>query len=150
MGVRNRMQIATRELIRSIESLPDYTYFNIVMFSSGPLVEPPMQRGWTQARRSNVSQNVRWLQSVSPGGGTVPAPAFHKVFDMNPRPDVIYFMTDGIIVGFTAEEVDRLNSKGKRVVINTIAFGDQGSEELLRRIARDSGGQYRYVPDGDR
>jgi hypothetical protein len=148
MGVRNRMQIATRELIRSIESLPDYAYFNIVMFSSGALVEPPMQRGWTQARRSSVYQHVRWLQDVAPGGGTVPAPAFHKVMAMNPRPDVIYFMTDGIIVGFTAEEVARLNSQGKRVIIHTIAFGDQGSEDLLRRIARDSGGQYRFVPDG--
>jgi len=147
MGVRNRMEIAMQELIRSIESLPDYAYFSIRMFSSGPLLEPPMQRGWTQARRSAVNQHVRWLEQVSPGGGTDPAPAFHQVFDMNPRPDVIFFMTDGIIVGFPAEEVAQLNSRGKRVVVNTIAFGDQGSEDLLRRIARESGGQYRYVPD---
>lgn len=148
MGVRNRMEIATRELIRSIESLPDYAHFHIVMFSSGPLVEPPMQRGWTQARRANVNQHIRWLEDQTPGGGTVPAPAFDQVMNLNPRPDVIYFMTDGIIVGFTAEEIKQLNSRGKRVIINTIAFGDQGSEDLLREIARDSNGQYRYVSDG--
>ncbi len=147
-----RMRIATEELIRSIEALPDYAYFSIFMFSSGPLAAPPSQRGWLQARRSNVLQVSRWLRGVEPTGGTIPAPAFHYVFSMDVRPDVIFFMTDGVIAPahLSAEELAGFNKQGKRVVINTIAFGDDGSEELLRQIARDSGGQYRYVPDGAR
>lgn len=149
MSGRNRMKIAMDELIGAIEGLPDYTYFTVVLFSSDMLV-PPTQRGWVQARRSNVLQVTRWLRTVSSGGGTLPRSAFLHVFNMDVRPDVIFFMTDGIIASqnLTAEEVASLNRSGKRVVINTIAFGDQGSEEMLRQIARDSGGTYRYVPDG--
>lgn len=146
MTMNHRMVIARAELIRSIEALPDYASFYIVLFSSETL-EPPTQRGWVQARPVNVNRVVHWLNQVDPGGGTVPGPAFRQILSLDARPDVIFFMTDGIIHGFSASEVNAMNRNGQRVVIHTISFGDQGSEELLRQIARDSGGTYRYVPD---
>jgi hypothetical protein len=148
MSAYNRMGIALRELARSIQGLPDYAQFHVVFFSSPPVVTPPMQRGWLRARPNTVTNFTRWLDNVTPGGGTVPRPAFEHVFALDVRPDVIFFMTDGIIAGFSAEEVRQMNSRGRRVVIHTITFGDQGSEELMRQIARDSGGTYRFVPDG--
>lgn len=143
----NRMTIAIRELARSVQALPDYAYFHVVFFST-MVLEPPMQNGWIPAKRGNIAPFVRWLSDVTASGGTVPKPAFEAIFALDVRPDVIFFMTDGIITDFSAQEVRALNSRGKRVVIHTIAFGDAGSEELLRQIAKDSGGMYRYVPDG--
>lgn len=148
MGYRNRMTIASRELINAIEGLPDFAHFYVLFFSSD-ILEPPMQDGWMQARRNNVAAVTRWINNVDPGGGTLPRTSFQNVFALDVLPDVIYFMTDGIIAesALTAEEITSLNRGRKRVVIHTITFGDQGSEELMRRIARESGGTYRYIPD---
>jgi hypothetical protein len=147
MSERGRMDIARRELAKSVQALPDYAYFHVVLFSDR-MQEPPIQNGWVRARRSSVASFSRWLNNVSPSGGTQPFPAFQRVFALDVRPDVIYFMTDGIIPAGSADEVRALNSAGKRVVIHAIAFGDQGSREMLEAIARDSGGTYRYVADG--
>ncbi len=150
MNYRQRMAIASRELVNSIQGLPDYAHFYVLFFSSD-LLAPPMQDGWMPARRSNVNAVVRWINNVDPLGGTLPRTSFQNVFALDVLPDVIFFMTDGIIAetALTADEVASMNRGSKRVVIHTIAFGDQGSEELLRRIARESGGTYRYIPDRD-
>lgn len=147
MSDDEKMNIAKRELIRSIEGLPDYAHFFVVMFSS-EIEEPTMQRGWLQARTSVVRRFIWWLRDVEPTGGTEPRAAFERIFALDERPDAIFFLTDGEIAGFTAEDVVQLNSRGRRVVINTIAFGGRKGEELLRSIADGSGGVYRYVPTG--
>jgi len=145
MGQSRKLRVAMRELARSIERLPDYAYFYVVLFSADLRI-PPMQRGWTRARKTTARHLIRWLNQVDPGGGTHPGPAFDQVFSLDVRPDVIFFLTDGEITGFTAGEVAAYNARGKRVIINTIAFGDPASQELLRQIAGQSGGAYRFVP----
>ena len=147
MGQARKIHIAMRELSRSIGELPDYAYFYIVLFSSGATV-PPMQDDWNRARPSTVRHFIRWLGQVDPGGGTQPRSAFELVFSLKERPDVIFFMTDGQITNFSADEVAAHTSRGRRVVINTIAFGDPTSQDLLREIARQSGGVYRFVASG--
>jgi len=142
-----RLQATMQQLAQSISGLPDYGYVYILLFASN-ITEPPMQRGWTRARKSTINQIIRWLNTVSPGGGTEPVPAFFQAFALDTRPDVIFFLTDGEIPAATADEVAALNSRGKRVTINTFAFGNPASQEQLRQIARDSGGTYRFVPSG--
>ncbi len=140
-----KLEVAMRELARSISSLPDYAQFHVLLFSTS-YVEPPMQNGWMRARRSTVNAFTGWLERVTPSGGTLPMEAFVHAFSLSTRPDVIFFLTDGEIPGTTADEVAQLNQRGQRVVINTIAFGDPTSQEQLKRIATDSGGAYRFVP----
>ena len=150
MSQSGKMSVAKRELAQSIQSLPDYAHFYVVLFSSG-IVEPSTQNGWTQARRTMVTRFIAWLngsRDAEPTGGTQPRPAFVQIFSLDVRPDVIYFLTDGEISNFTAEEVAQMNGNGRRVVINTIAFGDPTSQDLLKRIAEQSGGVYRFVPSG--
>ena len=144
MEMQRRMRTAMRELAASIEALPDYAHFHIVLFSDVMYV-PPGQRGWTRASRGAVARVKSWLNDRSPRGGTEPAPAFEQVFALDVRPDVIFFMTDGETT-MTADFVAGLNERGKRVVINTIAFGEPTSQDLLRAIAYESDGTYRYVP----
>lgn len=146
MSYDSKIEVAMRELARSIESLPDYAYFYVVLFSSD-LKLPAIQRGWTRARPNTISRLIRWLnEQVDPVGGTRPSPAFFQVFGLDRRPDVIFFLTDGEIPPDTAANVTSLNSRGRRVVINTIAFGDSASQAQLKDIARRSGGVYRFVP----
>ena len=147
MGQDRKLETAMRELARSIDALPDYSYFHILLFSSD-FVQPPMQKGWMRAKKSIVRQFIRWLSEVDAGGGTQPRNAFLQVFALDVRPDVLFFMTDGQIEGFTPEELKQLNSRGKKIVVNTIAFGDPSGQEPLKQMAADSGGVYRFVPSG--
>ena len=144
MGQQRKIHIAMRELARSISELPDYAYFYVVLFSTDAQT-PPMQSGWTRAKPNTVRNFIRWFGRVEPRGGTNPRPAFNSVFSLDERPDVIFFMTDGRITNFTADELPSTKSRGKNVVINTIAFGNPASQDLLRAIARQTGGVYRFV-----
>jgi len=142
-----RMDRAKQEMKRSIRALPDYTKFLVVFYNSD-IVEPPDQEGWQTARSTVVRRFIRWLEDLSPKGGTEPLPAFRRVFSEEERPDVIFFLTDGEITSMTPDSIERLNTGGFKTVINTIAFGDDSSQDLLKRIAKDSGGIYRFVRSG--
>jgi hypothetical protein len=145
MSEDRKMDVAKNELARSVSSLPDYASFYVLLFSNN-FIQPRGQNGWTQAKRSNLSYFIRWLNDVDPGGGTNPMPAFSQVFSLDEGADVIFFLTDGQIPGDHEQILATLKEQSGRVVINTIAFGDPGSQDLLKRIARQSGGVYRFVP----
>ena len=147
MEMDRKIQTAMNELAKSVSALPDYAQYYVLLFSSN-IVQPPGQKGWTRARRSSIQGLVRWLRSIEPGGGTEPKPAFVQVFSLDVRPDVVYFLTDGEVQDFTAEQCAALNASGRRAIINTIAFGDPASQDMLKKIAADSGGVYRFVPSG--
>ena len=63
------------------------------------------------------------------------------------KPDAIFFLSDGLFDPSTAR-VLRLRNRGKatRIPIHTIAFVNQENERIMKTIASDSGGDYRYVP----
>ena len=59
---------------------------------------------------------------------------------------MIFFLTDGRISGQQALDISRMNSRSKKVIINTIAFDNNESQVLLEELARKSGGLFRFVP----
>lgn len=144
MDSNDKFPIAMSELKRSIKALPDYASFVVLLYSN-ILRAPPMQNDWFKANPSLISRVTRWIDTVDSGGGTLPFPAFNEVFKLKDRPDVIFFLTDGIIPNATPELVKELNSKGRSVVINTISFGKDAAREPLQTIADDSDGVYRHV-----
>ena len=143
------MERAKAELRRSIRALPDFAKFYVVFYSDR-LAEPPSQEGWNLARAPVIRRISNWIQGLYAKDNTIPLPAFRRVFSLKERPDVIYFLTDGEITNMTARQVAALNNRGLRTVINTIAFGDASSQALLKQIALDSGGVYRFVESGRR
>ncbi len=147
MGQEGKLEAAMNELARSVSSLPDFAQFHVVLFSNQP-ARPPMQNGWMVARPAIITRFIRWLGQVGAEGGTQPGPAFERVFNLDVRPDVIFFLTDGKIPPGTAALVASLNDSGSRVVVNTIAFGSDASQDQLEEIARTSGGAYRFVKVG--
>jgi hypothetical protein len=144
MDSNDKFPIAMSELKRSIKALPDYASFVVLLYSN-ILRTPPMQNNWFKANPSSISRVTRWIDTVDSGGGTLPFPAFDEVFKLEDRPDVIFFLTDGIIPNDTPERVKELNSKGRSVVINTISFGKNAAREPLQAMADDSDGVYRHV-----
>ncbi len=142
---RQKMALATSELMRSVRSLPDYASFFVVFFSSS-MDLPSWQKNWVRARQKEFTALSRWVSGIDTGGSTEPLGSFRRVLGLNPKPDVIYFLTDGEVYGVTAEEIANLNRRGQPTVINTIAYATQQSQQLLEQIARESGGVYRFVP----
>ena len=141
------MKQAKKELRRSIRALPDFAKFFIVFYSDG-IEEPPGQEGWMLARSPIIRRISNWVLGLPASGGTNPLPAFKRVFALEERPDVIFFLTDGDITSMKAQNVAALNNRGLRTVVNTIAFGEATSQDLLMQIALESGGVYRYVESG--
>lgn len=145
-----RLWAALDELDRSLSALPDYAHFAVVLFANEAVI-PPFGRVWQRATPANLDRMREWLRrSVTTGGGTRPAGAFEAVFSLSPRPEAVFFLTDGEIPGDTPMLLERLNTRGERAAVNTIAFGDEAGVAPLERIARDSGGSFRFVPAGSR
>jgi hypothetical protein len=144
MRSNDKFPVAMAELKRSIAALPDYASFVVLLYSN-ELRVPPFQTGWLRATPGTIVRVPRWIDTVSPGGGTLPYGAFIEVFKLEERPDAIFFLTDGIIPDNIPEKVGDLNSKGRSVVINTISFGMDAAVTPLKKIAAESDGTYRHV-----
>lgn len=135
-----------KELVESIDALTERSSFNVALFSSES--KPLLGRAkWTEANargKKNASQNIH---ALTPGGATNPAPAFEDIFDLRPRPEAIYFMTDGLFAAEVADLVRQLNTQGGRIVpIHCIAFVSRDAEDILKKIAEESDGTYTFVP----
>ncbi len=131
------------EILETLSSMGRQGRFQLVFFNSRELSYP--QPGWRHPRRERA-EVANWMQGVNAEGGTYPTPAFRVAFQLVPRPDAIFFMTDGQFPAEVVEEIAALNrGGGRRVVIHTISFMDTSSEPLMKRIASDSGGKYRHV-----
>ena len=89
---------------------------------------------------------LRFLESLVADGGTDHEEALKLAIRM--QPDVIFFLSDGDDPKLTAAEIDEITYRAGGIRINTIQFasGPQPSgTNFLMELARQNGGQYRYV-----
>ena len=144
-----RIEALKRELTRSIVGLQSQSEFTIMLYSSTAFQIGP--GGWRDAT-DQAKRNARSeIANIRAGGTTIPLPAFDLLFEQRPRPDAIYFMTDGAFVNPDAivAEINRLNrSTGRVVPIHCITFIEREAEETMKEIARLSGGSYTHVTGG--
>src|SRR5262249_13529721 len=79
---------------QTLQSLTPESEFYVMFFNSVPIPQP--SASWLKGG-TGLPQVWPWLASIRAGGGTEPAPAFQLAFRLKPRPDTIFFMTDGLI-----------------------------------------------------
>lgn len=144
MGVGGRIEALRRELTQSIRELDANMWFLVIPFSDTAF-ELEGRQGWQEATEGGKRWAGRAIARLEPLAGTRPLGGFQIALGMRPRPDAIFFMTDGEFDPAVADELLRLNRE-PRVPIHCICFHSQASEPLMRRIARDSGGSYGFVP----
>ncbi len=142
-----RIEGLRRELAGSVLALQEQAQFTIVVYNSQSFSLTD-GKWWpaTESSKSKIRTEISGLQAT---GATVPLPAFEMVFAMRPRPDAVYFMTDGEFVDNdeVIATIARLNGKGSRPTpIHCITFVDDGAAETMKKIARRSRGTYRHVP----
>lgn len=89
-------------------------------------------------------------QSVIPVDPAIPGSVNVLVPAVAPPPSLIVLMTDGVFqdnesVLRTIEEFNSKRGKDDKVKVNTVAIDFKSSEDFLKKIAADNGGDYKYV-----
>jgi hypothetical protein len=138
------------ELKRSIGELSVGCRFHVIFFSAGKPMEMPARR-LVPASRSNKDSAFKFINSIVAGNpyattATDPTLGLERAFAM--KPQLIYFLTDGEFDKTVLDMISRWN-RGRQVAINTISFIYRSGERLLRQIAKENMGIYRFVSEDD-
>lgn len=133
---------AKYELLHSIEQLSsDQKYF--VFFYNGSAI-PMDGDAPVAANDQSLVRTRRWVDLIEAGGSTNPLPALLAALSL--KPDAIFFLSDGLFDGSTTVRVRTANRRRDgHVPIHSIAFVSRENLALMRAIARDSGGEFRFV-----
>lgn len=138
-----RFERALAELRTTIWQLEVDQEFFVVLFNDEPIpmLSPRSTPKMVTATRSMRTRAWKWIKAQKARGHTHPIEAFNLAMSL--EPDVIFFLTDGEIPPETQDVVKQLNSGS--TVIHTIAFENEAGGELLRAIAAENRGRYRFV-----
>ncbi len=133
------------ELKRSLRELGPDKQFHVIFYSSGPALEMPARRLVT-ATEANKRRAFAFIDGIVAAGETDPSDALQRAFAVGP--DTIFLLTDGEFDRAVVGQVKRANPAGK-VTVHTIAFLYQAGVKVLREIAAQNGGNFKFVSAGD-
>ena len=105
---------------------------------------------WLTATPSNIRRSIEEVKKAKKFGGTDWDTALQIAHLMDPPPDVIFFMTDGIDRQIDTSQIVR-NSRGNgKPKINCVAMQTAAAQEQFSEIARRTNGAYTIVDkDGE-
>jgi hypothetical protein len=133
------------ELKRSIGELGEEKEFHVIFYSSGPPVEMPTRR-LVNATDRNKQLAFEFIDGIIAQGETDPSKALERAFEV--KPELIYLLTDGefdkAIVGLV-----KTQNAGGQVTVHTIGFLYRMGEQVLKQIADENGGNYKFVSEKD-
>jgi len=142
MGDKKKFVRAKRELIKTLRALPKNSRFMVYFFDEGSEKMPV--NNMMAAVPSNISWAEDWVKSVGMGGGTDPRKALKSGFSL--KPDTIWLLTDGVFNDESGVLAKIRSANPKSIArINTLAIMDRGGEKVLKQIAKENGGTYRFV-----
>lgn len=136
------LQQVKEQLRKSISDLPTHAEFCVVFFNHAAIAMPSSD--CVQATPDNIHRFLDWADQVQSSGGTDPSGALQLALAL--KPSVVFLLTDGHFELAPTLRVIGSTNTLPPVQIHTIAIGDRTAEPLLRRIAEDTNGNYRYVP----
>jgi len=152
-GELTRWELTRAELLRSISGLDENADFYVVLYSSNPISLFGNTK-WVKASRKNNRLAGSGLFGISPTGGTLPIPAFDMVFALEPEPDAIYFMTDGLVESDVPAMIRQMNRR-TQIPVHCILFGElpnaynaQLAQSIMSNIAKYSGGKFTQIKEG--
>lgn len=137
---KTRFRLLKMELVRSILGMDAESRFFIIFFNDK--ARPMPAQSLQPANPLTQERYLPWVARIKAAGRTDPRKALR--FAMRLRPDVIYFLTDGSFDKPIQRELRKLRQP--KVAIHTFAFGNREAETLLKKIAADNGGKYRFIP----
>ncbi len=140
-SMKGSLEAVQGHLAETIESLDASKQFHVMYFSSGKPVEMSGKalRTATPARKKLARQ---FLKPISSGSGTDPGDALARAFSL--RPDVIYLLSDGQFSETILDFITQRNPN-RRVTVNTVCFGKKGGQDLMKALAQDNGGRFKFI-----
>lgn len=102
---------------------------------------------WLDATDSNIFQSETLIKKTSLVIGTQWDPPMAMAFDMEPLPNIIVFMTDGMCPGNPTEVAKGIASRAKEegIVINTIALMEPRAADAMETLAEKTGGVFSLI-----
>lgn len=173
-GGVTRFQVLKKELVKSLQKLPAGTNYQILFFSDFAwphnTVDPKKGAAFEKYRWEitpdkyksakiptyayllvngfNISDSRKIVEEADNPGGTNWGSGLLMALKGNPKPDVIFFMTDGQ----ASDEqgwVDIVTNENKRTrpvsVIHTSVMMETGASEHMSRLAKANGGTFSIV-----
>jgi hypothetical protein len=144
------MVFAKRELLKSIQSLLDQHRFQVVFYNESPGSLDPGTSGGRllNASESNKERAARFVQAISPQGGTEHIPGLKMGLSFGP--DVLFFLTDAAEPAMSEAQLLEIQDRAERslTTIHTIQFqrGEATNDGgWIRDLAEMNRGTYRYV-----
>src|SRR5271157_1170140 len=133
----DRLTRAKIELLRSVFALQPPQRFEVIFYNeeATPMPGGPLPR---PADLKTKNQLTSWLHLI----GTDPRPAMAQAIAL--QPDAVFLLSDGEFPEGTVERVAKLNPRKVPIHCVDMTGGQAGNH--LKRIARDSGGQYASRP----
>ena len=142
MGNNKKFVRAKRELIKTLRALPKNSRFMIYFFDEGS-EQMPVNNMMAAVPR-NISWAEDWVNSVGMGGGTDPRKALKSGFSL--KPDTVWLLTDGVFNNESGVLAQIRSANPKSIArINALAIMDRGGEKVLKQIAKENDGTYRFV-----
>ncbi len=136
-----RFEAARFELLKAIKSLSEDMDFFVIFFDDGELPMPAP--GMLPATKETKDRMCEWIWSIECRGGTNPTGAMLRALAL--KPETAWLLSDGNFDPAVCDAIANANP-GKKVSIHTIAFHDPAGEDVLKRIAAENRGDYRFVP----
>lgn len=129
------------ELVKCILEMQAEQSFYVVFFSNEVSAMP--SRGPQPSIPGVRDPYLRWIAEMNAlGAPTDPMPALDLALRL--RPDVICFLTDGEFDKGIQRRLRRIQQT--ETAIHTFAFGEASAEEVLRAVAENNAGEYRFIP----
>jgi Mg-chelatase subunit ChlD len=149
------------ELVSSIKDLTKKQSFYVLFFNESSIPMFGLQDSKMMlAKDKNIAKLENWVLDFRVDGGTDPTEALQNALAMDP--DAIFFLTDGEIPQEIPLMLMKLNKQMKPpssksaktkstlmtvVPINTIGFENSSGELILKLIAKENDGEYRFIPE---
>lgn len=138
----SRWQKAREEMLQAIDAMTENQSFAVMLYNDSyvPFVRDGRPAGMMRATQHNKDDVRAWLNQINAAGGTEPELSLHEALKL--EPEVVFFLTDGIIPAATRETAKRSNIS--ETVIHTTCIGAP-ENTILQLIANDHGGRFRSV-----
>jgi hypothetical protein len=140
MRDNGKSAVARQDLVNTLRNLGTNQTFYIFFFpyKAMPATNP------LPATEANIDSMTNWIFSTS-----------HSILGSNPgkamldalklKPDTIWLLSDGEFSTNVVQAIDEANDP-LHASINTVGFYSREGEPVLRKIAEDNHGTYRFVP----
>lgn len=137
MGEKERLARAKREIRRSVGELRFPQRFQIIFYNDQAFSMPGVPESVDLSTKTHLSQ---WLETIDADGGTDPRSAMFQALAQ--KPDAIFLLSDGEFPKGVVEAIAKKNAA--KTPVHCVDLSGKSAD--LKRIAKDSGGDYASRP----